>query len=43
MEAVNPAVIPRNHFVQAVIDSAVQHQDFGPFTGAGRGDLLALC
>ena len=32
MKAVNPAVIPRNHFVQAVIDAAVQHQDFGPFT-----------
>ncbi len=31
MKAVNPAVIPRNHFVQAVIDAAVQRQDFAPF------------
>ncbi|AFL89597.1 hypothetical protein Terro_3382 [Terriglobus roseus DSM 18391] len=27
----NPAIIPRNHQVQAVIDAAVQRQDFQPF------------
>ena len=36
MRAVNPAVIPRNHLVEAVIDAALQSGDFGPF-----GDLLA--
>lgn len=36
MRAVNPAVIPRNHFVQAVIEAAVERQDFEPFE-----DLLA--
>ncbi len=36
MRAVNPAVIPRNHLVEAVIDAALQRGDFGPF-----GDLLA--
>jgi len=36
MRAVNPAVIPRNHLVEAVIDAALQRGDFGPFE-----DLLA--
>ena len=31
MRAVSPAIIPRNHYVQAVIDAAVQRQDLGPF------------
>ncbi len=31
MRAVNPAVIPRNHLVEAAIAAAVEHQDFGPF------------
>jgi len=31
MRRENPAVIPRNHFVQAVIDAAVERKDFGPF------------
>jgi len=31
MRAVNPAVIPRNHLVEAVIDAALQRGDFGPF------------
>jgi uncharacterized protein YdiU (UPF0061 family) len=31
MRAANPAFIPRNHLVQAVIDAAVQRQDFQPF------------
>jgi uncharacterized protein YdiU (UPF0061 family) len=31
MRAANPAVIPRNHRVQAVIDAAVERQDFQPF------------
>ena len=31
MRACNPAVIPRNHRVQEVIDAAVQRQDFQPF------------
>ena len=36
MRAVNPAVIPRNHMVEAAILAAVQHEDFAPFE-----DLLA--
>lgn len=31
MRAANPAFIPRNHLVQAVIDAAVLRQDFQPF------------
>jgi uncharacterized protein YdiU (UPF0061 family) len=31
MRTANPAFIPRNHLVQAVIDAAVQRQDFQPF------------
>ena len=31
MRRVNPAVIPRNHQVQAALDAAVERQDFGPF------------
>ena len=31
MEAANPAVIPRNHFVQRVIEAAVNREDFEPF------------
>ncbi len=31
MRAVNPAFIPRNHLIQAVITAAVEQGDFGPF------------
>jgi len=31
MRAVNPAIIPRNHRVEAMIDAAVMRDDFGPF------------
>jgi uncharacterized protein YdiU (UPF0061 family) len=31
MRSVNPAFIPRNHRVEAVIRAAVDHDDFGPF------------
>ena len=31
MQAVNPAVIPRNHIVEAALSAAVEHGDFGPF------------
>ena len=31
MLAINPAYIPRNHRVEAMIDAAVDEQDFGPF------------
>jgi protein adenylyltransferase len=31
MRAVNPAYIPRNHRVEAVITAAVERDDFGPF------------
>jgi uncharacterized protein YdiU (UPF0061 family) len=31
MQAVNPALIPRNHRVEAVIEAAVERQDFQPF------------
>jgi uncharacterized protein YdiU (UPF0061 family) len=31
MRQVNPAVIPRNHRIEAVIRAAVDAQDFGPF------------
>ncbi len=31
MRAANPCFIPRNHRIQAVIDAAVQRQDFMPF------------
>jgi len=31
MRAVNPLFIPRNHLVEAVIQAAVQRQDFQPF------------
>jgi serine/tyrosine/threonine adenylyltransferase len=35
MRRVNPMFIPRNHLVQAVIESAIERQDFEPF-----GELL---
>jgi uncharacterized protein YdiU (UPF0061 family) len=31
MHAVNPAFIPRNHRVAAVIDAAVERGDYAPF------------
>jgi uncharacterized protein YdiU (UPF0061 family) len=31
MQAVNPAYIPRNHRVEAVIKAAIQDDDFAPF------------
>jgi serine/tyrosine/threonine adenylyltransferase len=31
MRAVNPAFIPRNHRVEAMIEAAVERSDFGPF------------
>jgi uncharacterized protein YdiU (UPF0061 family) len=31
MRAVNPAVIPRNHLVEATLTAAVENRDFGPF------------
>ncbi|MEC5293096.1 MULTISPECIES: protein adenylyltransferase SelO [unclassified Aurantimonas] len=31
MQRVNPAFIPRNHRVEAVIEAAVEKQEFGPF------------
>ena len=31
MRAVNPAIIPRNHLVEAALGAALQHNDFGPF------------
>jgi uncharacterized protein YdiU (UPF0061 family) len=31
MRLVNPAVIPRNHRIEAVITSAVERNDFAPF------------
>jgi len=31
MRAVNPAIIPRNHLVEAALDAALQREDFGPF------------
>jgi protein adenylyltransferase len=31
MRAANPAFIPRNHFIQAVIDAAIAQQDYQPF------------
>jgi uncharacterized protein YdiU (UPF0061 family) len=31
MRAVNPAFIPRNHRVEAVIQAAVNHDDYAPF------------
>jgi serine/tyrosine/threonine adenylyltransferase len=37
MRAVNPAFIPRNHRVEAVIDAAVNRDDFAPFE-----ELLAV-
>jgi uncharacterized protein YdiU (UPF0061 family) len=37
MRAVNPAYIPRNHRVEAMIDAAVERGDFGPFE-----ELLAV-
>ncbi len=33
MRAVNPAVIPRNHLVEAALNAAVEREDFGPFEG----------
>ncbi|TXM97327.1 YdiU family protein [Methylobacterium sp. WL103] len=37
MRAVNPAFIPRNHHVEAMIAAAVEQGDFGPFE-----DMLAV-
>jgi len=37
MQQVNPAFIPRNHRVEAVIEAAVKNQDFAPFE-----ELLAV-
>jgi uncharacterized protein YdiU (UPF0061 family) len=37
MRAANPAFIPRNHRVEAVIRAAVDQDDFGPFA-----ELLAV-
>jgi uncharacterized protein YdiU (UPF0061 family) len=37
MRAVNPAFIPRNHRMEAMIDAAVERKDFGPFE-----ELLAI-
>jgi len=31
MRMANPAFIPRNHMVQAVLDAAIERQDFQPF------------
>jgi uncharacterized protein YdiU (UPF0061 family) len=31
MQAVNPALIPRNHRIEAVISAAVKNDDFAPF------------
>ena len=31
MQQANPSVLPRNHFVQAAIEAAVDRQDFQPF------------
>jgi uncharacterized protein YdiU (UPF0061 family) len=31
MRAVNPAVIPRNHLVEAALEAAMQRDDLGPF------------
>ena len=31
MRAVNPAVIPRNHRIEAIIQAAIRRDDFGPF------------
>jgi serine/tyrosine/threonine adenylyltransferase len=31
MLAVNPAFIPRNHRIEAMIEAAVEREDFGPF------------
>jgi uncharacterized protein YdiU (UPF0061 family) len=31
MRAVNPAFIPRNHRIEAMIEAAVQSEDFAPF------------
>ena len=31
MRAVNPAVIPRNHLVEAVLEAALEREDLGPF------------
>lgn len=37
MNRVNPAVIPRNHQVAAMIEAAVEREDFAPFE-----ELLAV-
>ena len=31
MQAVNPALVPRNHRVEAVIKAGVERYDFAPF------------
>ena len=37
MRAVNPAFIPRNHRVEAIIEAAVNRNDFAPVRGASDG------
>lgn len=32
MQSVNPAVIPRNHLIEAVIKAAIEREDYAPFT-----------
>jgi uncharacterized protein YdiU (UPF0061 family) len=36
MRLVNPAVIPRNHRIEAVIAAAVEHDDYAPFEGLSQ-------
>ena len=31
MRGINPAFIPRNHLVEAALNAAIAHGDFGPF------------
>ena len=31
MRSVNPAIIPRNHRIEAIIEAAVGRDDFAPF------------
>ena len=31
MRGINPAFIPRNHLVEAALNAAIEHGDFGPF------------
>jgi uncharacterized protein YdiU (UPF0061 family) len=36
MRLANPAVIPRNHRIEAVIVAAVEHGDYAPFEALSR-------